>query len=134
MAKRKYRDLFPPFTAMFWEVLDSMAYHSLNYSARAALIDFFRKVKSGPKNPLRYQTEFAFSFKEALKLGYSKNTFSSVIKELTEVGFLDPSKKGSLRNHKGGGYSKFRLSERWRFYGTDRFIKIRWNEFRNPNQ
>ncbi|MCX5804387.1 MAG: hypothetical protein NTU69_12815 [Proteobacteria bacterium] len=87
-----------------------------------------------PKNPLRYKIEFIFPFKEAEKLGYHKNTFPNVIRELVQKGFLDPVKKGYRKNFVGGGLSRFRLAERWRSYGTDNFVKVEWNSFINPNQ
>ena len=63
------------------------------------------------------------------KLGFSKGTFSRVIRTLVGHGFIDPIDKGGLRGH-GKSCSRFRISKRWEDYGTKEFVSVRWEEFK----
>ncbi len=124
--KKKYRTA--PFVALTWELLNSKAYINLPASAAKALPLFLGKVKLPFNNPARYEIEFSFSYSEGERLGFSKSTFSSVIKNLVDYGFIDPADKGGLRSD-GKSFNKYRLSSRWIKYGTSDFVIVKWISF-----
>jgi hypothetical protein len=127
MPKSKGNKL-PPFVAMTWEVLNSKAFRSLNFSSGKALPFFLGKVKSNYRDSQRYLISFSFSYKEAGRYGFAPATFSNVIRELVQKGFLDPVDKGGLRGD-GKSYNLFRLSQRWLDYGSAEFKEIDWKCF-----
>jgi hypothetical protein len=73
--------------------------------------------------------EIIFTYDEAKKLmGISRPTFANVIDILVESGLIDIT-------HPGGGLmkdpSRYAISDRWRCFGTDKFIeKTRKKSFR----
>ena len=69
--------------------------------------------------------ELTFTFSEALKHGWGKKRFSLIRRELLEKGFIDIEEPGGAY---GKDPTKFRLSERWRDFGTDHFVKSEWPE------
>ena len=125
---KKDKNRLPPFVAIFYTLLDSKAYKELSHSTAHALPYFFRKVKLNQNHPEYYTTDFEFSYTEAEKAGFSRATFNKIIKELVEVGFIDPLYKGGLRGDKKS-CSRFTLSIRWKDYGTDKHEAISWSQF-----
>jgi len=115
---------------MVWEMLNSRSYKDLKYASAKALPYFLGKIKENYREPQRYLMEFSFSYSEGIKLGFASATFSTVIKELVDKGFIDPVDKGGLRSD-GKSYNLFKLSERWRRYGTNEFEFRDWKCF-NP--
>jgi len=85
-------------------------------------------VKLSYNDPLRYQTEFPFSYSEAKNYGFAIATHHRCISELMEKGFIDPADKGGLRGL-GRSCSSFTLSWRWKDYGNPDFEKIIWSCF-----
>lgn len=129
MGKRgKRKDQCPPFVMLPWEVLNSPAHKALPFSARSALPYFLGKPKCKLNSLTAFTTVFEFSYSEAQRHGFSRGTWSNVIRNLVAKGFVDPVEKGGLR---GEGYSGnlFRLSHRWRDYGTSAFVSRTWEEF-----
>jgi hypothetical protein len=117
MAKKK--DRLPPFVPLPWELLNSRAYIDFPPSALKALPYFLGKIKLTWHDPARYSEIFTFSYPEGKKLGFAYGTFSQVIDNLVKHGFIILVEKGGLRG-KGKGYNKFRLSNRWKDYGSEK--------------
>lgn len=116
------------FVALPWALLNSKAFKDMTSSAGKALPYFRGKIKL-PFNDLNYhRIDFSLSYKEAISLGFSRGTFSKIIPELVGKGFIDPVEKGGLRGF-GKTTSLFKLSERWKNYGTTEFKKIDWKTF-----
>ena len=116
MAKKYRRQkISGQFVPLQHQLLDSSAFQSLGNRAKVGLIYFHKDKKNG------HQENLVLTFPQAKKYGVcsSPSTFNSVKKELVEKGFLDPFKPGGL-----GKNSIFRISHRWKLYGTDGFEKI----------
>lgn len=64
--------------------------------------------------------EIIFTYNEAEEKGFSRATFKRAITRLIKNGLLDISYQGTGR-HKD--FSKYAISDRWKGYGTDNFIK-----------
>ena len=119
----------PPFVPLTWEMLNSRAYKELTPSSAKALPYFLGKVKLPYHDPEKYRIEFEFRYSEAERLGFANTTFYRSITKLIDFGFMDPVSKGGK---KSSGYSsnRFKLSERWKGYGTKDFRKVKsWSEF-----
>ena len=114
--------------ALTWEILNSEAYRNLPPSSAKALPYFLGKVKVIGKDPERFLIDFAFSYREAKKYGFSSSTWSKIIRDIIRHGFVDPVDKGGLRGE-GQSCSIFRLSRRWEEYGTPEFQQINWRCF-----
>ena len=118
----------PPFVAMGRAMLEHRAYINLTYSAAKALPYFMKK----PKLPFNwnafYEVEFALTYSEAKKLGFSTGTWRRIIGELVKKGFIDPVRKGGLCGE-GRISNIFKNSRRWEKYGTQKFEKVEWKEF-----
>ena len=56
----------------------------------------------------------------AEKLALSESSFTRAIKRLIEVGFVDVAYQGGLE---AGDMNKYSLSERWKKYGEEDFVK-----------
>lgn len=128
MAKRRHGNKLPPFVALTWEMLNSMAYKELNYASAKALPYFLGKFKGGYHDPQRYLANFSFSYAEAKTYRIASATFSKIIQELVAKGFIDPCDKGGLRSD-GKSYNIFKLSERWKDYGKPDFKTSNWKCF-----
>ena len=111
-------------------MMDSKAYQELTAASCKMLPFFLRKVKIPSWEKEHYQAIFTFCYAEAENNGCPRRTFAGVIKTLMSHGFVDGVKKGGLRSFKGLGQSEFKLSERWKAYGTVAFKEIRWESFR----
>ena len=128
MSRKSKRNSLPPFVPLLWEMLNSNVYKILKYASAKALPYFMGKVKEAYRDPQRYLVEFSFSYSEAARYGFASSTFSKIIQELVGKGFIDPVDKGGLRSD-GKSYNLFRLSERWKKYGTEEFKDINWKCF-----
>jgi hypothetical protein len=73
------------------------------------------KVDAGT---IKNNGQIVFTYTEAAELGISKATFQRAINSLVKLGFLDIAQAGGL--YRATLYS---MSERWRKYGTDKFIE-----------
>ena len=104
----------------------SPAYRKLTSTSIFILMEFMsrRKVaKTGQKGgyEITNNGELIFTYAEAeKKFKIPRSTFCRSISQLVELGFIDI-------NHPGGGMmkdcSKYGISDRWRDYGKEEFIK-----------
>jgi len=124
----KENNKLPPFVALTWEMLNSIAYKDLPPSAAKVLPYFLGKPKFNYNDPERYREEFPLSYSEAKRYGFAIATHHRSIRELIEKGFIDPVDKGGLRGL-GKSCSLFTLSWRWKEYGRPGFEKIEWRCF-----
>ncbi|MBT3509309.1 MAG: hypothetical protein HN472_07170 [Nitrospina sp.] len=116
MAKKNRRQRIEgQFVPLQYILLDSLAYQSLGNSSKVGLIYFYKDKKNV------HQETAILTFPQAKKYGVcqSSTTFDSIKKELVEKGFLNPFVPGGLGKH-----SIFKISSRWKLYGTDRFNEI----------
>ena len=99
----------------------------------AVLLRCFQKrkwdeLKSGRKKKVVYRDEaFIFPYSEMLELwGIKTTTAWKIIKRLVEVGFLDIEHQGGWyqKHEREKDFSRYKLSERWRKYGTPEFKKV----------
>ena len=108
------------------EMILSSAFHKLNGSAsRVLLLFLYRRQWSRPSRKGKWHTtnngEIVFPYEEARKkFNIPKSSFARAIDNLIEYGFIDIA-------HLGGGLigdcTKYSISNRWRNYGTDNFVK-----------
>lgn len=124
----KHSSKLPPFVALTWEMLNHKAYIDLPASAKGMLPYFIGKVRAGVRDPLHYTTGFTFPYSEAERYGCARKTFYNVIVALVEHGLIDPVEKGGLRGT-GQSSSMFRLSARWKKYGTAGYHHLIWSKF-----
>ncbi len=116
MAKRNKRQkIGGQFVPLQHILLDSLAYKSLGNGSKVGLVYFYKDRKSS------HQETLILTFPQAKKYGVCKSatTFDSIKKELVEKGFLDSYEPGGLGKH-----SVFKMSYRWKLYGTAKFDKI----------
>ena len=126
-SNRDFRKIGEGFVALTWGILRSRAYYDLRLSAAKALPYFLGKVHCAFNDPQRYCTSFSFSYTEAEHYGFALGTFCRAINDLIEKGFIDPVKKGGLRGD-GKSYSLYKLSNRWKKYGTAEFEQMTWKD------
>ena len=110
------------------EMILSPAFHKLNGRAIKVLLLFLYRrqwEKAGRKGKwhMANNGEIVFPYKEAQeKFNIPKSSFARAIDKLIEYGFLDIT-------HLGGGLigdcTKYFISNRWKEYGTDKFVKKR---------
>lgn len=107
------------FVAITYEMIDSRAFKELNVSALKALILCMRKVKT--HDPVdRFTLQFSLTYTEAQKQGLCHSSFCRGMKELQQLGFIDCITRGGMR-FQGKNRSYYRLSKRWKGYGTPNF-------------
>ena len=103
----------------------SPAFHKMTKSSIFILLEFYsrRQVAKIPRRgwQIRNNGEIVFTYDEAKsKFRIARSTFRSSIDQLVELGFIDIA-------HHGGGMmkdcSKYGISERWRDYGREEYIK-----------
>lgn len=129
MSRKRNRGFTsPPFVTVTWDVLNSAAFKTMPFSARACLPYWLGKPKAPVKSSEYYDKEFCFSYQEARRYGFAPATFWKVICEIVEKGFADPKDKGGLKSD-GLGYNRFCLSRRWEKFGKPDFIPLSWPEF-----
>jgi hypothetical protein len=118
MASKRKDNRLPPFVALTWQLLNSIAYKKLPPSAAKALPYFLGKIKYTFRDPEKYSTEFTFSYPEGLRLGFAHSTFAKIIRDLEAFGFIDWVVQGGMRG-KGKGYNRFKLTQRWEHYNSN---------------
>jgi len=118
------------------EIFYSEAYREIRRSASAmnTLLRCLQKRKwektkvHGRKQIVYTGEAFIFPYQEAQEvLGIKKTQFWKNIIKLVEVGFLDIEHQGGWfqKNEKEKDYSRYKISERWRKYGTPGFIEVK---------
>jgi hypothetical protein len=121
-----------PFVHVLTEEMDSKAFMELNGSAVKALL-WFRRVDGKLQRKEGYTGEFGLTYTEMQRYGFAKKTFSNVIKELAEKGFIEVVSAGGLR---GAGHttSKYKLSSRWRLYHLEMKPRFDWRYPSEPGR
>ncbi len=123
--KEKY-SINDQFVALTFKMIESDAYKRLTEAGLKTLVLFLKKVRT--YHPVeRYEYQFPFTFPEAKKNGISNSSFDRALTQLVELGFIDCTVKGGIRSD-GKSYSYYRLSKRWKDYGTPSFQK-RWRGY-----
>lgn len=111
------------FVAITYEMINSKAFKKLSGSALKALILCMRKVKTN--HPIeRFKFHFALTYPEARKQGLWDTSFHRGLKLLQQLGFIDfvlPGGKVGFQKKA----SLYRLSQRWKKYGTSEFEEKR---------
>ena len=109
------------------ELIESKAWIEIRSPSAMKVYLFFltkrqcEPLKHGDRSQwwIKNNGEITFTYKEAKeKLGISASTFRNAIDELREKGFIDIEESGH------GVYkatNKYRISDRWRKYGTDEY-------------
>ena len=118
------------------KLFDSKAHKSLTRAEIRIYFEFLLKRRFGKcKRKDRKQEhmiinngEITFTYAEAERLGYPRPTFLRAIDKLIDVGLIDITCQGIGGMVSGNGKIKgeptlFAISERWRDYGTDSFVK-----------
>jgi len=122
--RRKFKsERLPPFAPILFDELNSVAYKELPGNAAKAL-PYFKRIHGILIKKLGddYNGIFDFTYTEAEKCGFARNTFNRIITALNAKGFLDIVTQGGKRSC-GMSNSRYHLSQRWRDYGMKCFIK-----------
>jgi len=110
--------------------LRSKAFRNLSRVSILVYLDFLRKRKrqeikanAGRKGGwiTANNGEIVYTYKEAEGRGIGRRSFRNAIDELIEKGFIDIAHQGS--GGRKGDVTLYSLSERWKDYGTDKFIE-----------
>jgi hypothetical protein len=106
-------------------LIKSEAFRSLNSTSIVVLMDFLmrRKIhflKATKEHVILNNGELVYTYDEAERKGIRRARFARAIDELVERGFLDITKLGS--GGRRGDVSNYAISERWRDYGTEKFV------------
>ena len=124
MAKKKHKPIPGGYVALPWDMLNHKAYIKLPPTAKGMLPYFLGKVKIPCTDPQYYYVEYLLTYKEAVHLGCARRTFTRIIITLIEHGFIDPVHWG-VKNS-----SIFRLSKRWKMFGTAAFKTFSIEDFK----
>lgn len=114
--RAKHRERLPPFVPITHQMLESTAFKALSGNAAKLLLYFIRACVRCCKGKPSTSVQFDFTYSEALKIGFAKNTFSRAMSSLVDHGFVDLVEPGGLRGV-GHSNSKYRLSDRWATWG-----------------
>jgi hypothetical protein len=120
-SKKSYR--LPPFVALTWELLNSTAYKELNFASAKILPYFLGKPKLRMDDLNYYDSIFQFSYGEAGKLGFARETFSRCIRDLSRIGFVEKVASGGLRGD-SKSYSKYRPSPKWKMAAVHEALQV----------
>lgn len=110
MGKRKPK--YPPFIMLQKEMVKSKAWEELSNSSMRAYIQL--RLKDNGKN----RDNLSLTYEEAKKFASSR-TLKKNFDELVEHGFLDVVRSGRMWRK----CNIFALSDRWRKYGKEEFVK-----------
>ncbi len=121
MRKKKWEDSWIDggFIVVTFEMMNSNAYKKLTGSALKVFHLCQRKVKER-RRVERFKVIFSLTYTEAKKEGLWHSAFNRGMNQLQEVGFIDCIEKGGMR-FQGKACSYYRLSKRWKDYGTPNF-------------
>jgi hypothetical protein len=102
----------------------SQAFKRLSKSATVILFEFLgrrRLEHKGGSWVITNNGKITLSYREVEKLfGFAPSTMANSITQLVESGFITIAHQG-IRNSKDP--SRYAISERWRDYGTDKFVE-----------
>ncbi len=121
-------------------LVDSKPFAALTTGASVRVLVWFwqaaeyskgKKRKQGAEpvigriDKIRNNGELSFTYQEAGWRGMNARRFSRALKDLFRLGFIDIARHGrGVR----GQYSKYRISERWKMYGTPEWQEIPFPE------
>ena len=112
------------------EMMESEVFRNLSGTAMWVLLRFLQKqswshMKRGGRNIKIYENSgLTFTYTEAAHFNISGSTFHRTIKALVERGFLDVEHRGGTFGHgEIKDYTRFKLSQRWKAWGTSEFEK-----------
>jgi hypothetical protein len=114
------------FVPITYEMINSTSFKELSGSALKALILCMRKVKTNHHID-RFKFHFSLTYPEAKKQGLCHTSFCRGMKLLGKVGFIDVVIRGGMRCL-GKKCSYYRLSQRWKKYGTPEFQE-KWDGY-----
>jgi hypothetical protein len=114
------------------EMMESKVFRSLSSKAMWVLLRFLQKITwekrkmSGSATKLNIYEKggLVFTYDEAIQFGISRSRFHYIIRELVEKGFIEIEHQGGCY---GRDYSRYKLSDRWRTWGTPEFQTITKN-------
>lgn len=123
--KEKKFDLRKREARMTGAMLQSPALRKLSGTGLFILLRFLQKrewIYNKRRRRVEYlDIEIPFTYEEAVCLGISLSSFHQNMRRLVELGFIDVVHQGGAYGH---DYSRYKLSDRWMDYGTDRFRKV----------
>lgn len=120
MTRKKDRNRIQGgFVPLTYEMIDSKAFQKLTGSAKMSLFLCMRKVKTNHHID-RFTFQFSLTYPEAKKHGLWDSAFNRGMKQLQKLGFIECTFKGGMR-FQGNACSLYRLSQRWKQYGTTDF-------------
>jgi len=111
-------------------IVKSEAFRTLSQIAILVYLDFRMRCKPKKIKAKRGREdgwiilnngEIEYTYTEAEAKGISRPRFKRALKDLVEKGFIDVSHSGM--GGPKGDKSKYAISERWREWGTDKFIQ-----------
>ena len=113
------------------KIFDSKAYKSLTKAQQNIYFEFLLKRqfgKSSKKNrdsTITNNGKIVFTFTEAVKMGYTRQTFGTGVRKLISVGLVDLKQQGFggviIGKRITGEANLYAVSDRWKQYGTDAF-------------
>ena len=111
------------------EMMESEAFRGLSSKAMWIMLRFMQKqvwgeMKSGGRKVRVYENSgLTFTYNEAEYFGIPGKTFYRGIRTLVERGFLDVEHRGgTFGQGEIKDYTRFKLSDRWKAWGTDDFV------------
>jgi hypothetical protein len=122
------------------EMFYSEAFKGLSKSAMITLMRCLQKrkwakIKRNGRKQIVYTNEgFFFPYSEAYFLGIGTTQHWKNIKTLVELGFLDIAHQGGhyQKGKSEKDYSEYKMSDRWRDYGTAHFKRIEKKKVLDP--
>ena len=112
------------------EMMETKAFRSLSGRAMWVLLRFIQKQTwsekkvGGHKTRIYENNGLTFTYTEAKYFDIPNSTFLRSIKMLVELGFIDVEHRGGTFGHgEIRDYSRYKLSNRWKDWGTDDFRK-----------
>jgi hypothetical protein len=107
------------------KVIESQAFSALKRHGMRVLLLFYvkRKLKNHKDSKgnilwnITNNGELVFTYKSALKKGFSRKQFRDALDDLIDKGFLEVTTQGTGP----GDPSTYYLSEKWQAYGTRNF-------------
>jgi hypothetical protein len=110
------------------EMMESRAFRSLSGNQTWILLRFIQKQPwyetkiGGHKQRVYENSGLTFTYTEAKYFDIPASTFLRSIRRLVERGFLDVEHRGGTFGHgEIKDYTRFKLSNRWKTWGTDDF-------------
>lgn len=105
------------------------AFRKLKKTSILVYLDFLGKKQTEKKTRpgradewiIKNNGEIIYTYKEAEGRGISRASFRDAIDDLIAHGFIDIAEIGS--GGRKGDVTKYAISDRWKHYGTDKFVE-----------